>query len=40
MTLSLQYNTERGKLRISEHGRIIQNMIEVAIGEPNRDRRQ
>jgi len=40
MSLSLEYNTERGKLLISEYGRIIQRMIEVAVKEPNRDRRQ
>ncbi|MDZ4666982.1 MAG: DUF4290 domain-containing protein [bacterium] len=40
MSLSLEYNTERGKLLISEYGRIIQKMIEVAVEEPNRERRQ
>lgn len=40
MSLSLEYNTERGKLLISEYGRIIQRMIEVAVEEPIRERRQ
>jgi hypothetical protein len=40
MSLSLEYNTERGKLIISEYGRIIQHMIEVAVAEPNREKRQ
>ena len=40
MSLSLEYNTERGKLRISEHGRIIQKLIEVAVDESDRERRQ
>ncbi len=40
MTGSLEYNTERGKLLISEYGRIIQKMVQVAVEEPNRDRRQ
>lgn len=40
MSLSLEYNTERGKLLISEYGRIIQRMIEVAVEEPVRERRQ
>jgi hypothetical protein len=39
-TLSLEYNTERGKLLISEYGRSIQNMIEVAVAEPNKEKRQ
>lgn len=40
MTGSLEYNTERGKLLISEYGRIIQKMIQVAVEEPNKERRQ
>jgi hypothetical protein len=39
-SLSLEYNTERGKLLISEYGRSIQNMIEVAVAEPNKEKRQ
>ena len=39
-TLSLEYNTERGKLLISEYGRSIQKMIEVAVAEPNKEKRQ
>ncbi len=40
MTGSLEYNTERGKLLISEYGRIIQKMVQVAVEEPIRERRQ
>ncbi|MCF8425420.1 MAG: DUF4290 domain-containing protein [Bacteroidia bacterium] len=40
MSLSLEYNTERGKLLISEYGRIIQKMIAVAVAETNREKRQ
>ncbi len=40
MSLQLEYNTQRGKLLISEYGRIIQKMIAVAIQEENRDKRQ
>ncbi|OYU96182.1 MAG: methionyl-tRNA formyltransferase [Bacteroidetes bacterium B1(2017)] len=40
MTVSLEYNTERGKLLISEYGRIIQKMVQVAVEEPVRERRQ
>lgn len=40
MSLSLEYNTERGKLHISEYGRIIQRIIAVAVAETNRERRQ
>ncbi len=40
MDLSLQYNTERGKLLISEYGRIIQKMIEVAVAENDKEKRQ
>ncbi|GAB1447860.1 MAG: DUF4290 domain-containing protein [Bacteroidetes bacterium] len=38
--LSLEYNTERGKLLISEYGRSIQNMVQVAVNEPDREKRQ
>jgi hypothetical protein len=37
---SLEYNTERGNLLISEYGRSIQKMIEVAVSEPDREKRQ
>lgn len=37
---TLEYNTERGKLLISEYGRIIQKMIQVAVEEPDREKRQ
>jgi hypothetical protein len=40
MTGTLEYNTERGKLLISEYGRIIQKMIKVAVEEPNKEKRQ
>ncbi len=40
MELSLEYNTERGKLLISEYGRCIQKMIEIAVAEPDREKRQ
>ncbi len=40
MTGTLEYNTERGKLLISEYGRIIQKMIKVAVDEPNKEKRQ
>ncbi len=40
MKLSLEYNTERGKLLISEYGRSIQKMIEIAVNEPDREKRQ
>lgn len=34
-----EYNTERGTMHISEYGRNIQKMVEVAIAEPDRDKR-
>lgn len=37
---SLQYNTGRGKLLISEYGRIVQQMVEAAVEEPDREKRQ
>lgn len=40
MSLQLEYNTQRGKLLISEYGRIIQKMIAVAIQEDNKEKRQ
>jgi len=37
--MDLEYNTERGKLNLSEYGRNIQKMINHAIAEPNREKR-
>lgn len=34
-----EYNTSRNSMKISEYGRNIQQMIQVAVEEPNRDRR-
>lgn len=34
-----EYNTARGLMQISEYGRNIQKMVEYAIAEPNRDKR-
>jgi hypothetical protein len=34
-----EYNTERGILQIGEYGRNIQKMVEVAVAEPDRDKR-
>jgi len=38
-TLDVEYNTQRGKLLISEYGRNIQKMVEFALAEPSRERR-
>ncbi|MFN4083256.1 MAG: DUF4290 domain-containing protein [Bacteroidia bacterium] len=40
MSLNLEYNTQRGKLNISEYGRIVQKLIAAAVNEPDRDKRQ
>lgn len=37
--IDVEYNTQRDHLLISEYGRIIQKMVNVALEEPNRDRR-
>jgi hypothetical protein len=34
-----EYNTARGFMQISEYGRNIQKMVEVAVAEPDRERR-
>lgn len=34
-----EYNTDRGFMQISEYGRNIQKMVEVAVAEPDRDKR-
>lgn len=34
-----EYNTERGQMQISEYGRNIQKMVEYAIAEPNKEKR-
>lgn len=34
-----EYNTSRGLMQISEYGRNIQKMVEVAIAEPDREKR-
>jgi hypothetical protein len=34
-----EYNTDRGTMQIGEYGRNIQKMVEVAITEPDRDKR-
>lgn len=38
-TLDVEYNTQRGKLLISEYGRNIQKMVDFALAEPSRERR-
>lgn len=38
-TLKVEYNTQRGKLLISEYGRNIQKMVDFAMAEPDRERR-
>jgi hypothetical protein len=37
--MELEYNTERGNLKLSEYGRNIQKMINHAIAEPDREQR-
>ena len=38
--MELEYNTQRGKLIISEYGRHIQKMVEHAVGLTDRTERQ